>query len=515
MNNRFNRSARLILIGLLLAGLAAIPILPAVALGPAEPVRGLAGGGGPPGAAGPAQVTVQQLQDVYSPAVEPARIPLPDRPVPSFVYPTAVLWDNGPLVTHPGAGYNGADASAVQASLGMSTNGFGCQYGQGLYLADDFTVTDPGGWHVEAVTFFAYQVDAPIDPSTITAVHYAIWDGPPGGMDSAVVWGDMATNELISSTWSNIYRASDTALLTNNRPIMANRASAGFTLPQGSYWIEWAMEGSLASGPWTPPVTVLGQTTTGNAMQFSSIWYTILDDGTSTPQDLPFIIEGAVLEEPVGVVYLPIVLKNFSLIPGTPVLNAIENADGDGNYTVSWSSTGAITYTLEEDDNTDFSSPTTAYSGSNASTAIGGRDLGTYYYRVKASSAYGSSDWSNVESAVVTVLPPPCPQAGPWTGTTSQGHEISFTVENTPVCQIAAESLAITIRDSCGFVTRTIFHGSFPITDNQFSTGGTVLAVTGDFTSTSTASGTFEMDMSNPVPPPTACKASGTWTATP
>ena len=31
--------------------------------------------------------------------------------------PAAILYDNGPLVTHPGGGFGGADASAVQTAL--------------------------------------------------------------------------------------------------------------------------------------------------------------------------------------------------------------------------------------------------------------------------------------------------------------------------------------------------------------------------------------------------------------
>jgi hypothetical protein len=90
-------------------------------------------------------------------------------------------------------------------------------------------------------------------------------------------------------------------------------------------------------------------------------------------------------------------------IPAAPVLNTISNADGDGNYTISWSSTvGVTTYILEEDDNIGFSSPTTAYSGSNTLIAISGRGIGTYYYRVRASNTSGSSDWSNIVSVVVT-----------------------------------------------------------------------------------------------------------------
>jgi hypothetical protein len=35
--------------------------------------------------------------------------------------PAVVLYDNGPLVTHPGGGAGGLDASALQTALGMTT----------------------------------------------------------------------------------------------------------------------------------------------------------------------------------------------------------------------------------------------------------------------------------------------------------------------------------------------------------------------------------------------------------
>ncbi|OQA12103.1 MAG: hypothetical protein BWY63_03809 [Chloroflexi bacterium ADurb.Bin360] len=88
--------------------------------------------------------------------------------------------------------------------------------------------------------------------------------------------------------------------------------------------------------------------------------------------------------------------------PGAPTLNSIANADGDGNYTVSWSSvSGATGYTLQEADNSGFTGATTAYSGSGTSTAISGKAPGTYYYRVRASNAGGNSTWSNTRSVLV------------------------------------------------------------------------------------------------------------------
>ena len=210
-----------------------------------------------------------------------------------------------------------------------------------------------------------------------------------------------------------------------------------------------------------------------------------------------------------SMIYLPLMMKNYPITPESPVLNAISNEDGDGNYIVSWSSSvGASIYTLQEDVSTDFSNPTTVYSGSGTSTAISGRDVGTYTYRVRASNSYASSDWSNVESIEVTVTLPDCPQTGPWRGPTSQedGHEIDFVVEDSPQCQIALDTLSIEFKDSCGAEKVISLNGSPQITNNHFSFNGTTTTVTGDFSSPYTASGTFSYNEEG-------CTASGTWTA--
>jgi hypothetical protein len=118
--------------------------------------------------------------------------------------------------------------------------------------------------------------------------------------------------------------------------------------------------------------------------------------------------QGTILDDDGCVVYLPLILRNAGP-PLPPVLDDISNPDGDGNYTVSWSAvSGATTYTLEEDDNDAFSSPTTVYLGSSTSKSVSSKDVGTYYYQVQASNSFGSSDWSNIELVKVTVEPPPC-----------------------------------------------------------------------------------------------------------
>jgi len=84
----------------------------------------------------------------------------------------------------------------------------------------------------------------------------------------------------------------DTDLLNNQRPIMESvcEVSPALVLPAGTYWIRWQAGGTLTSGPWQPPVTVLGSTGTGNAYQETGgVWTPIVDVG---PQDMPFMIVG-------------------------------------------------------------------------------------------------------------------------------------------------------------------------------------------------------------------------------
>lgn len=105
-------------------------------------------------------------------------------------------------------------------------------------------------------------------------------------------------------------------------------------------------------------------------------------------------------------IYLPIVIRRYPAYPDAPVLNAIANSDGDGNYTVSWNAAYlASTYELQEDDNTAFSSPAVVYSGANTTWSVAGHTYGTFYYRVKARNTFGDSAWSNIQSVNVNRFP--------------------------------------------------------------------------------------------------------------
>jgi hypothetical protein len=97
-------------------------------------------------------------------------------------------------------------------------------------------------------------------------------------------------------------------------------------------------------------------------------------------------------------------IQSVGVIPDAPVLAAISNPGGIGDYLVDWSDvTGATSYSVEEDDNAAFSSPTLCYTGANSQFDVSAQGTGLWYYRVRASNAGGDGRWSNAES--VGVIP--------------------------------------------------------------------------------------------------------------
>lgn len=101
--------------------------------------------------------------------------------------------------------------------------------------------------------------------------------------------------------------------------------------------------------------------------------------------------------------YLPLV-RNTPL-PAAPMLHAIENADQNNYYMVSWTpGANTISYVLEESSDENFSVSSILYSGGatywNFPT---GKQPDAYFYRVRGVNEYGSGPWSITQS--VTIFP--------------------------------------------------------------------------------------------------------------
>ncbi|MDW8438679.1 MAG: hypothetical protein RMM16_11685, partial [Chloroherpetonaceae bacterium] len=247
----------------------------------------------------------------------------------------AILHDNGPLVTHPGQGAGGADASAITTGTNF---GFGHSPAAFLRVADNFTV--PGGqqWTLDSVWFYAYQTGS-TTTSTITSVNVRIWQGQPDQTGSTIVFGDTTTNRMIGTRFSNIYRVTSTTLTNNQRPIMLQTVNLnGLTLNPGTYWIDWQTGGSLASGPWVPPVSILGQPVVpgANALQRSpaGVWAGLVD-GTN-PVELPFVLHGSV----------QYTTPFFTASPASVAFGTINVGSSSSAQTISLSNTGGGTLTI-------------------------------------------------------------------------------------------------------------------------------------------------------------------------
>jgi hypothetical protein len=101
-------------------------------------------------------------------------------------------------------------------------------------------------------------------------------------------------------------------------------------------------------------------------------------------------------------IHLPLTVRGWPPLPGTPELQTIANPDGIGDYTVRWSSvSGAEGYTLQEAKDSAFASATQEYDGSGTSYNVVGRGAARYFYRVQARNKWGGSLWSDPQSVDV------------------------------------------------------------------------------------------------------------------
>jgi len=95
-------------------------------------------------------------------------------------------------------------------------------------------------------------------------------------------------------------------------------------------------------------------------------------------------------------------------IPNAPTLNAIiVNSAIPNSYKVSWSNvTNVASYTLQRATTNDFANAVIVAQGSMQSQIFTNQPNGTYFYRVSASNATGTSPFSNTQSIVINVTPP-------------------------------------------------------------------------------------------------------------
>jgi len=205
-----------------------------------------------------------------------------------------------------------ASESESNAVGGFSSHATGLT---GAYrFADDFTITDEGGWTVRTIAFFAYQTGASSLTSPFSAINVRIWSGRPGDAGSVVVAGDTTSNRLLTSASEGVFRVFNSvvapipAVPDTTRLIWRTTAGmGGVHLEPGTYWVDWQYATTNpAEEAFSPPVTILGARGAlgANARQFkingsstTGVWVAAMDGGkpvsaADVAQDFPFVIRG-------------------------------------------------------------------------------------------------------------------------------------------------------------------------------------------------------------------------------
>lgn len=220
-----------------------------------------------------------------------------------------VLFNNGPIIT-AGPPITGlpptASASTLQkVALSMNMYGAGLAKLAGLRLADDFIIPANVTWEISSIDFYTYMTGSGTT-SPMNNTNVKLWNGAPNA-GGTLVYDGSASNQQVSSTFSNIYRISDEGTPGTGRPIMTSRAQipGPVVLGPGTYWVDYQQDSTTAlSGPFAVPVTVLGQTGKAGANSLiydptgSPNWQAIIDVGNpanppiNAPQDLAFKVNG-------------------------------------------------------------------------------------------------------------------------------------------------------------------------------------------------------------------------------
>lgn len=185
-----------------------------------------------------------------------------------------------------GAAVSGSPALSV-IRTGGTLFGIGAQGSIPNSVADNFSVGG-FGWTVQDLSFFSYQTGA---ANTFTFTNVA-W---------SVISGDVNTGSVVASGTTAVtngglqgYRVTPTTLTNTDRAIFRLDANVtDFNLNAGSYWLRWTMNGTLASGPWQPP---LASGVTGNAQQAlgAGAFAPAIDAGDGLGLEVPFIINGTI-----------------------------------------------------------------------------------------------------------------------------------------------------------------------------------------------------------------------------
>lgn len=222
----------------------------------------------------------------------------------------------------------------------------------------------------------------------------------------SLTWASTAQVSIAQSSSKKVLQAGNPVpVLTAISPTQVIAGSGSFTLTvTGSSFITETvirMKFAPLATTFVSSTQLLAYVPAEYISTYQNSWIQVYTPLGGASASLPFLIL------PKSRIYLPNIINQFPPIPGTPVLNGIDNSDQDNSYVVSWQNPGyGNSYVLDESLDDSFSQPVAVYQGPNLSWAVpaGGKLPATYYYRVKTITQYGESPWSNVQSVRIYPL---------------------------------------------------------------------------------------------------------------
>ncbi len=242
------------------------------------------------------------------------------------------LFDNGPIITNPGAGYNGADISAMPSTFANSVFGAVTEKRVNSTICDDFTLTENA--YVSYIDFYVYDGRSSTT-SSVKGIYVRFYDADPR-MGGVVIWGNLTDNLLNSSAFSNIYRTPNAAPLDVVRPIFTTRANINRSFEAGKYWVEVTYVGNGTEYIYVNPVAYPGAgQETGNALLCqNNVWKEW--KASSCKLGMPFKVFGSTGENPV-LGYN--VYRDGVKLPGSPTATTsysdLLTTAGDYTYSVT------------------------------------------------------------------------------------------------------------------------------------------------------------------------------------
>ena len=266
-----------------------------------------------------------------SPAGTSVRSLAPNSPPPASGSYSSLLYANGGFVSGSGNGFGGADTSEIESPL--TSYGMWCAQSGANRLADDFTVPPSKIWSLSTLEWYAYQIDAPANPtSTITDVRLRVWNLRPDQPGAAVLFGDTTTNRLLGSSFTNCYRVKSNAPLNGQRAIYELSIDLSWLPPlvSGTYWLDVSCIGSASlQGPYSNPTAPwLSTDNAGRYLTTYGTWQPTNSGMGGAPCDFPFQLTGTETNTPAF--YCTAKTNSLSCVPAIGFSGMASATSGSG-----------------------------------------------------------------------------------------------------------------------------------------------------------------------------------------